>query len=83
MSISPQSGARGLKRLIWLLYYMVLKLQITFNLELNAAKNTHYFKKSIKWKLFKIEFVPKVQERVRLFPPELSYDPWKIDMVEI
>ncbi len=26
---------------------------------LNAAKNTHYFKKSIKWKLFKIEFWTK------------------------
>ncbi len=34
MSIPPQSGARGLERLIWLLYYMVLKLQITFSLEL-------------------------------------------------
>ncbi len=29
MSIFPRSGATGLERLIWLLYYMVLKLQIT------------------------------------------------------
>ncbi len=26
---------------------------------LNAAKNMHYFKKSIQWKLFKIEFCTK------------------------
>ncbi len=26
---------------------------------LNATKNTHYFEKSIKWKLFKIEFCTK------------------------
>ncbi len=29
------------------------------HLGLNAAKNAHYFKKSIKWKLFKIEFCTK------------------------
>ncbi len=34
LSISPRSNARGLERLIWLLYYKVLKLHITFNLEL-------------------------------------------------
>ncbi len=39
MSISHQRGARGLERLIWLKYYTVLKLQITFNLGLNATKN--------------------------------------------
>ncbi len=48
MSISSQSEARGLKRLIWLIYYSALKLQITFNLGLNAAKNTHYIEKSFK-----------------------------------
>ncbi len=48
MSISPQSGAGGLERLTWLKYYIVLKLQITFNLGLNAAKNTHYIEKSFK-----------------------------------
>ncbi len=36
----PQSGARRLQRLIWLKYYIVLKRQITFNLGLNADKNT-------------------------------------------
>ncbi len=44
MSIFPQSGGRELKKLIWLKYYIVLKRQITFNLGLNAAKNTHYIK---------------------------------------
>ncbi len=39
MSIFPQSGARGFERLIWLKYYILLTLQITFNLALNADKN--------------------------------------------
>ncbi len=42
----PQSGVRGLKRLIWLKYYIVLKGKIIFNLEQNAAKNMHRIKKS-------------------------------------
>ncbi len=46
--LHPKSGARGLDRLIWLKYNFALKLQITFSLGLNAAKNTHYIKKSIK-----------------------------------
>ncbi len=46
MSISTQSGARGLKRLIWLRYDIVLKGQNTFNLGLNAAKNSHYKEKA-------------------------------------
>ncbi len=46
MSISPRSGARGLERLIWLKYYIVLNQQITFNLGPNAAKNTHLIEKS-------------------------------------
>ncbi len=34
MSISHlQSGAKGLKRMIWVKYYHVQKWQITFNLE--------------------------------------------------
>ncbi len=45
ISSSVQSGARGLERLIWLKYYIGLKLQITFTLGLNAAKNTHYIEK--------------------------------------
>ncbi len=51
MSTSPQSGARGLERLIWLKYYIVLKMQITFNLGLSAAKNTHYIKKKLQIKV--------------------------------
>ncbi len=41
VSICPQSGARGLERLIQLKYYVVLKRQITISLGFNAAKNTH------------------------------------------
>ncbi len=32
----------------WFKYYIVLKLQITFNLGLNAAENTHLIKKIFK-----------------------------------
>ncbi len=46
MSITPQSGARGLERLMLLKYIIVLKLKITLNLGLNAAKNTHRSQKS-------------------------------------
>ncbi len=45
-SISPQGGARELERLMWLEYYIVLKLQITLNLVLNTTKNTRYIEKS-------------------------------------
>ncbi len=38
MSISHRGVARGLERLIWLKYYVLLKRQITFNLGLNADK---------------------------------------------
>ncbi len=38
MSITPQSGARGLKKLILLKYNIILKLKITLNLKLNVAK---------------------------------------------
>ncbi len=44
----PLCGARGLEGLIRLQYYIVLKRQITFNLGLNTAKNTHHMKKSFK-----------------------------------
>ncbi len=47
VSISLQSGARGLKGLIWLKYYIVLNRQITFNLGLNTAKSTHPIKKRL------------------------------------
>ncbi len=45
MSISPQSGARWLERLICLKYYFVLKRQNIFNLGLNPVKNTHQIRK--------------------------------------
>ncbi len=47
MSISRQIGARGLERLIRLKYYFVLKWQNTFNLGLNATKNTYQIKKKV------------------------------------
>ncbi len=51
ISISPRSGATTFEGLIWLLYYIILKLPITFNLGPNAAKNTHYFKKKFQMKV--------------------------------
>ncbi len=47
MSISHQSGARGLESLRCLKYY-VLKRINRLTLGLNAAKNTDYMKKSLK-----------------------------------
>ncbi len=46
MSIPPPpSGAMELERLIWLKYsYIALKRQFTFNLGLNAGKNTYAIK---------------------------------------
>ncbi len=43
--MSPQSGDRGLQRLICFKYYNVLKLEIRFTLGLNAAENNDYMKK--------------------------------------
>ncbi len=57
MSIS-QSGATGLERLIWLKYYIVLKRQISFNLELDPVKNTHYIKKASN-KSLELNFIHK------------------------
>ncbi len=48
MYISSWSGARELKRLVRLKYYILLKEQITFTLALNVAKNTHHIQKSFK-----------------------------------
>ncbi len=69
MSISPlpQSGAKGLERLTWLKYYIILKQQITFNLGLNTAKNMHYIKKSFKYKLSRIKFRTKFNPTQLLF----------------
>ncbi len=58
MSISPPSGVRGLERLTCLKYYIVLKQQSTFNLELNVAENTDNLKK-IQKKLLRIQFPAK------------------------
>ncbi len=60
MSISPSPGAElGASKDWYGCYNMVLKLQITLNLGLSAAKNTLYFKKNFKWNLFKIKFLTK------------------------
>ncbi len=59
MSVSSQSGARGIKRLTWLKYVIVLKCQITFNLRLNTAKNTHHTKKASIKSSSELNFVQK------------------------
>ncbi len=51
MSIFPKSRARGLRRLICLKYYYVLKQESRFTLELNAAENTNYIKKLLQIKV--------------------------------
>ncbi len=48
ISISPRSGDRGLQRSVCLKSYNVQKLEISFTLGLNAAKNTHFMKKKFK-----------------------------------
>ncbi len=51
MSISPRSGAWGLKTLIWLKNYNAQKRQITFTLGvngMNAGENTYYMEKTFK-----------------------------------
>ncbi len=47
----PLGGARGLERLRQLKYYVVLKLQITINLGLNAARNAHHIEKTLQIKV--------------------------------
>ncbi len=59
MSIPSWSGARGLERLIWLKYDIVLKGQNTFNLGLNTAKNTHHMKKASNKSRLELNFVQK------------------------
>ncbi len=59
MFISPNSEARGLERLIWLKYYIVLKWPITFNLGPNVAENTHPIKKSLNKSCSELNFVQK------------------------
>ncbi len=54
MSISLQSGARGLQRLPYLKYCNVWEWEGRFTLQQNAAKNTDYIQK-----LFRIKFHTK------------------------
>ncbi len=61
MSICLRSGARASKDLSILKYYNALKLERTFNLGLNTAKNTNYIEKGFKQKLFRIKFPIKNQ----------------------
>ncbi len=70
MSISPWSGARGLERLASSNYYSEGKQKITFNLGLNAAKNTHGIKKKLQIKVVQnwISY-KKVRECMCLSPP--------------
>ncbi len=50
MSICPESGARGLKRLIWLKYYDLVKRQITFTFGLNTAESNEFHQKKKNFK---------------------------------
>ncbi len=80
------SGASGFERLTCSKYYDVWKCQITFNLGLNVAKNTHHIKKLLikviwNWILYK-----EVCERICLSLLPLlkwSLGARKINMVEI
>ncbi len=68
----------------WLKYNIVLKLKIAFNLGLNTAKNMHYIEKSLKSKLFRIEFCRKKSANAYVYLlSEWSRRTQKIDMVEI
>ncbi len=59
ISISPQSGARWLDRLIWLKYYNVQKRQIIFTSEMNVVKNTDFMKKALSQSCLKLNFQQK------------------------
>ncbi len=50
----------------WLKYYIVLKLQITFNLILSAAKNTHPIKKALNKIYSELNFIRKICEHMRI-----------------
>ncbi len=69
MSINHWNGARGLERFACSKYYDVEKRQITFNLGLNASKNTYHMKKSFKQKLFGIEFRTKKSASAYVYLP--------------
>ncbi len=74
----PQNGARGLQRLIWLKNYCLQKQQNTFNVRLNAAKNTHHMEKGLKWKLFGIVFHPKKSVSAYIYPLHWSSKDWRV-----
>ncbi len=59
MSISPRSGARGLEKLIWLKYNIILKRENTFALGLNAAKICITYKKASDKGCLELNFVQK------------------------
>ncbi len=69
MSISPCSGTSGLQRLVSLKYNIVLKRESTFNLGLNAAKNTLHIQNSFQQKLFGIEFYTKKSPSTYVYLP--------------
>ncbi len=50
-------------------YIILLKLQMTFHLGLDATKNMHFFKKSFKWKLLEIEFCIKKAPSANVYLP--------------
>ncbi len=84
MFISLQSGVKRLQRLVWSKYYYVWKWQITYKLELNAAKNTHHIKKMLKIKVVRnwISY-KKVCERICLSTLGVEQGARKIDIVKI
>ncbi len=61
MSISLQSRAKGLQRLICFKYYYALKLEIKFTLGLNPAEITDYMKKVSSKSCSKLNFLQKSQ----------------------
>ncbi len=71
-TISSQSRVRGIKRSIWLKHDIVLKCQITFNLGLNAAKNTYHTKKVLIKSSSELNFEQKVHECICLSSPRVE-----------
>ncbi len=61
LSISTQSGARWLERLIWLKYYYVQKREIIFTLGLNSVKNIDFMKKALSKSFLTVNSLQKSQ----------------------
>ncbi len=70
MFISRQSGARGLKRLIWLKYYT--ERQITFNLALYVDKNTNLKIKGLSKNGSEFNSYKKLNECICPSPPGIG-----------